>query len=134
MDKNITGVDAARSQKYVLYPAATVRTPHGAWYVPPDEDIPGDIVEAIERAAAVQQQRPRRRGRCAEDPETCGRHSGIPPCCRAWWHRVWRVHARAVLSTASGLVARPLGVHPLPRLPAMRRAGACAAVSDAVSR
>jgi hypothetical protein len=27
---------------------------------------------------------------CDKDDEECGRHSGIPPCCRAWFINVWR--------------------------------------------
>lgn len=26
---------------------------------------------------------------CALGDEVCGRHSGIPPCCVAWYIRVW---------------------------------------------
>lgn len=26
---------------------------------------------------------------CGEGDEICGRHSGIPPCCREWYIKVW---------------------------------------------
>jgi hypothetical protein len=26
---------------------------------------------------------------CEASHEECGRHSGIPPCCREWYQRVW---------------------------------------------
>jgi hypothetical protein len=97
MKKGDDVVHTARSEEDLKYPSVVVRTPQGACYVPSHEDIPDEIVDAIERWSDAIKQRPRRPGRCAEDPETCGKHSGIPPCCRAWWHHVWRVHCYTFL-------------------------------------
>jgi hypothetical protein len=69
------------------WPSAVVHTPHGVSYLPPVEDYPDAVVAAQDRWF-------RRVGAaggayCREDTEGCGRHSGIPACCRAWWHQVW---------------------------------------------
>jgi hypothetical protein len=74
-----------------------VCTPHGARYAAPDADLSDEVIAAMPRAGS-------RRRRCAEDSERCGRHSGIPTCCRAWWHRVW---APWVRSGVCGALPRP---------------------------
>src|SRR5262245_45318083 len=77
------------------FPDAVVRTPHGARYLPPPEDYPDDVVAAIDQWFA-RFDRPSRRRRvryCGADSDECGRHSGIPACCRAWFRTAWRPNA-----------------------------------------
>ena len=35
--------------------------------------------------------------KCGLDDEGCGKHSGIPPCCREWFIRVWAPYTSAAM-------------------------------------